>query len=88
MIAISTKYHGPTNSRGSRISANANGHRVTVPYDHALGHEGNHAAAAIALCQKMHWRGELVSGGTGDGYVFCFLASGRYLIPSTETVNA
>lgn len=90
MIAICTKYHGPTNSRGSRISANANGHRATVPYDYALGPEGNHAAAAVALCRKMKWRGELVSGGlgTGAGYVFCFADSTRYPIPSTETVNA
>lgn len=90
MIAIIAKYHGPTDSRGSRISAAANGHRVVVPYDYALGAEENHAAAAIALCHKMKWRGELVSGGlgAGAGYVFCFSNSTRYPIPSTDTVSA
>lgn len=86
MIAITTKYHGPTNTRGSRISATANGHRVTIPYDYSLNTEALHAAAAVALCRKMQWRGELIAGGTASGYVFTFGDGNRYPIAATATV--
>jgi hypothetical protein len=65
MKAIITKYHGPTNSRGSRISASdEDGNRVTVSYDHA-SHDP-HRLAAIALCKKMGWTGTLIEGGLGN----------------------
>lgn len=72
--AIITKYLGPTNTRGSRISAKAAAGRVSVPYDHALNIEGNHTAAAQALADKMGWKGALVGGGVpdGSGYAFVF----------------
>ena len=53
--AIVTKYHGPTNVRGSRISARADAGRVIVSYDHALDISGNHKAAAQALADKLGW---------------------------------
>lgn len=35
-MGATTRYYGPTNSRGSRIVVElANGARVTVPYDHS-----------------------------------------------------
>ena len=35
-IGATTEYHGPTNTRGSRIVVElANGARVTVPFDHS-----------------------------------------------------
>lgn len=71
MIAIQTKYVGPTNSRGPRIIAYANKNRVTVPYDHASNNP--HWIAALALCKKMKWVGELVQGGTDKGEVFVFV---------------
>ena len=47
---IRTRYHGPTNARGSRISATTiSGQRVYVPYDHALSTEENHDTAAREL---------------------------------------
>ena len=71
MKAITTKYHGPTDTRGARISATDNdGNRVTVPYEHALSGEAVHRVAAVALCKKMRWRGVLVAGATGAGYVY------------------
>lgn len=71
--AITTKYLGPTNARGSRIKASSeSGHSVTASYDHALNPVENHARAAIMLCEKLGWKGDLVPGGTKDGYVFVF----------------
>ena len=56
MRAIITRYLGPTNFRGSRIVADAGkGARLTMPYDHALNTNENHAEAAKALCLKMGW---------------------------------
>ena len=74
MVAILTKFIGPTNFRGSRVKAfTSSGHRIIVPWDHALGVEENHDAAAIALCRKMEWCGKLVRGGTDVGYAYAFL---------------
>ena len=72
MVAIETRYHGPTNYRGSRITATANGHRVTVSYPYELSGVECHRKAAEALCEKMGWKGRMVAGGTDKGYVFVF----------------
>ncbi len=74
MKAITTKFHGPTNMRGSRYSAtDSDGNKVTISTDYALSSEGNHDAAAIALCAKMGWTGhDLVRGGTKGGNVYVF----------------
>lgn len=56
--AIMTKFLGPTNTRPSRIKAWAESGTkltVTLPWDHALRASQNHAAAAVALCDKMGW---------------------------------
>lgn len=79
MQAILTKYHGPTNTRGSRISAQAASGRIYLSYDHALNLDANHEAAATEYANRLGWlsgapeqptdrRYELVSGGiyTGD----------------------
>lgn len=72
--AIVTKYHGPTNTRGSRISATADAGRITVPYHYGMSQEANHRAAAEALTVKLEWEGELVGGsmpgGKGNVYVY------------------
>lgn len=82
--AITTKYLGPTNSRGSRIKAIArkkqakafgNGsypeQSVTVPYSYE-GTEQAHCAAAKACAEKLGWSGLWIGGGNvdEDGYVF------------------
>lgn len=74
MKAIVTKYHGPSNVKGSRYSATAEGgNRIIQSADGRIGSEENHAAAAIALCHKLNWRGELVSGCLPNGdTVFVF----------------
>ena len=54
MKAIVTKYHGATDTRGSRISAIAEGgHRVSVGYDSGLELIDNHAEAVRKLCAKL-----------------------------------
>lgn len=79
MKAISTKYRGPTNSRGPRVYASdGNGNRASIPYPHELSEIAVHAAAAVALCQKMKWSGELIGGYTRDGCVFVFADSDRF----------
>lgn len=35
MYAIRARYHGPTNTQGSRFTVTWNGRRITVPYDHS-----------------------------------------------------
>jgi hypothetical protein len=87
MKAITTKYHGATNTRGSRISASdMDGNRVSIPYPHDLSGEAVHRAAAEALCAKMGWTGELAGGATKDGYAFVFVDSSCYrpLMPPLE----
>ena len=74
MQAITTKYHGPTNVKGSRVSATSgSGHRVIVDWDDALNQEENHRAAAQKLCDKLEWNWKFVSGGTKDGYAHVFV---------------
>lgn len=73
MKAIVTKYHGPTTTRGSRISASdIDGNRVSIPYPYELSGEDCHRKAAEALREKMGWKGELVGGAVHNGYAFCF----------------
>jgi hypothetical protein len=73
MKAIFTKYHGPTDYKGSRISASdQDGNRVTISYPYELSGEDVHRKAAEALCAKMNWTGTLIGGSYGKGYVFTF----------------
>lgn len=71
MQAITTKYVGPTNTRGSRIIAKAAAGSLSVGYDHGLNLDENHSAAAQALVKKLGWTGpnygELVSGCNDKG---------------------
>lgn len=72
MQAIQTKYHGPTNYNGSRISATCDAGRVVVPYNHALSIDDNHRAAADTLIRKIGWNSEhrplnWTSGSLKDG---------------------
>ena len=43
--SIKTKYLGPSNVRGARVKASSDAGSVTLPWNHALGIEDNHAAA-------------------------------------------
>lgn len=74
MIAILTRYLGPTDHRSSRVVVTSgNGHRLVVPWDCELDVDENHRAAAFKLCQKMGWSGDLASGGLKNGAAHCFI---------------
>ena len=85
MKAIQTRYLGPTNVRGSRIKAWAEGvGSLTIPYPHELSGEAVHRLAAArgrrvqvwaeALCKRQGWPTAIVGGGLPNGdYAFCFL---------------
>lgn len=52
MLAITTTYRGPTDTRGSRILASCSGRRILVGYESALGVEENHLAAAREFLRR------------------------------------
>lgn len=70
--AIETRYHGPTNTRGSRHSARADGgHRIMVSAPPELGVVESHAYAARKLAEKLEWTGRWFVGGMPrGGYIF------------------
>lgn len=78
MKAIETRYHGPTDTKGARITAtDGDGHRLTIAYPYELSGEACHRHAAEALCRKLGWTGELAGGSTARGYVFVFVGGPR-----------
>ena len=73
-VAIITKFYGPTNYRGSRVTARRGDHqtgdkRYTHQWDHGLSLQDNHAAAVTGLVNLYDWRGQWILGSTGTGYV-------------------
>lgn len=78
--AIVTKYIGPTNTKGGRIKATTENGRfsVTIGYPHESHHP--YAEAAVALCRKLGWTGDLIEGGTTNGSVFVFADSETFKV--------
>ena len=78
MIAIHTKYIGPSASKGARIKAyTSSGFTATIPYPHALSYELCHFEAVKALVKKhgLDWNLDSMRYGDsadGKGCVFCF----------------
>lgn len=70
--SIVTKYHGPTNTKGSRLAARCAAKRIVVAYDYELNAGENHAAAAAALAAAMGWSGKLIGGQCADSSM-CFV---------------
>ncbi len=84
MVAILTKYLGPTNYRGSRYKAMMGDGRpgdpsLTMSADYRLNSEENHAMLAYAFAQKMGWSGRWVGGGTREGYAFVNAGDAAYI---------
>jgi hypothetical protein len=78
MTVIKTKYLSPTNARGARISASANGFKATISYPHEFSHETCHFEAVKALVAKHELSWDIVNMGYGsdnDGYYFTFNSS-------------
>ncbi len=79
--SIVTKYHGPTNTRGSKVIAtSASGHRLQLEWDDALNSDANHQAAAMALAVKLDWSGTWAAGSTNDGCVFVNLDGDAFAV--------
>lgn len=85
--SITTTYHGPTNTRGSRIGAtSASGERASVEYDDALGTFENHKQAALKLAKRFGWFGTWQGGSSVKGCVFVLMTDkhDRFIIDRSE----
>jgi hypothetical protein len=51
---ITTKYYGPTDTRGARIKATCDLGTVTIPYPYELSGDACHQAASAALIKKIN----------------------------------
>jgi hypothetical protein len=65
MQAIRTRFHGPTNTMGSRYSAQAEAGKKTFSADYSLAYQDNHKQAAYDFANSLNWleRGETLEGG-------------------------
>lgn len=71
MKAIVTKYHGPTNTNGSRVSAQTEGQApVFVSGD-------DHDAAMMALAKKLDWHSTWYKGAMPDGKGYVYVQTTR-----------
>ena len=82
MQVIHCTYHGPTNTRGSRIKATCDTASVTISYPHELSGLAVYRAAAEALTKKLGWTDPLVGGSLpkNNGYVFVLLNSAAIIL--------
>ena len=69
-VVVRTKYHGPTNHRGSRISVThaQGGKRIYVEWDYSLGLAENHCHAVQVYLDHMEWEGAWRAGADDTGY--------------------
>lgn len=75
MQTITTKYHEPTFTKESRISATASGCRTRI-YRYRYGDQSildDHKSTVRLLCQKLGWAGTLQGGDTKEGMVWVFI---------------
>ena len=76
--AIFTKFIGQTEHKPSRIKAyDTEGFSATVSKSEYNTEAEASEAAVRALCAKMEWTGELVSGGTKQGNVWVFVGGAK-----------
>ncbi len=78
--AITTKYIGPTNFRGSRVKAICQARSLTVAWDDAKDVNENHTQAARALADALGWleHNDMVGGGlpNGEGNAYVMVPKG------------
>lgn len=68
MKAIRTRYLPPTDNKGSRYKATANGvDSVTIPFDYTLEYQQIAEKAARVLCDRNGWNYEFVTGQLDNG---------------------
>lgn len=56
---IMTKFHGPTNTRGSRYSARSGEYRVMMGADHSMISDRNHERVAREIFQRLQAASEI-----------------------------
>jgi hypothetical protein len=73
--SITTKYFGPTDTKGSRIKATLDdGRSITIGYPYELSGEDVHRKAVYALCDKLNVRDSgWAVAPLGNGYMFISL---------------
>lgn len=77
MQAIRTRFIAATNTKGRKVSArSAGGSQVILPYNYSLEPEQNHAAAALALIEKLGWTGDYSGGTFGDAIYWTQVVNG------------
>jgi hypothetical protein len=88
MQAITTRFHGPTDTQGARIIARAYAGTRIYPYDHALGRSlENHRKAAQAFATESPREWLTCEGQPRAGLVGADLPDGSYgwaLVPNTQ----
>lgn len=81
MKAILTRSLPATATRPARIKAtDLDGNSITAP-GYGRGVEDAHDHAALALCVKMNWPGDLIRGWIDTGAVYVFAHSDRVKNP-------
>lgn len=87
---ITTRYIGPSNTRGSRIKAIARKRDnwgpeqgLTVDRRCELSVEANHTRAAMACAKKLEWWGLWVGAGTHTQDGFHYVNLGASLTPAS-----
>lgn len=76
--AITTKYLGPTDHRGSRVKAQAEAGSLTLDWDDNLNSDQNHVRAAQALARKLDWTGNWYGGAIpGVAYAWVLATDAR-----------
>lgn len=74
MQTIITTYHGPTDTKGPRITARtSSGYSTTVPADTDKDGAARHWPAAQALARRLGWSGAMQAGATRAGFTFVFI---------------
>lgn len=72
-VAIQATYHGPTNSRGTRIRVRRMDEKdpnaITVGWDHSKNIGDNYAAAIEEYARRMNWGGHWIVGTYNGGAV-------------------
>ena len=95
MYAITTKYRGATNTKGSVIAAKWDDHRLSLPYNHRLNTFENHKAAARAIVEKFYQggfayleNGVFVAGNLPDGSTVWAFLPNAYRPDDVLTIGA
>lgn len=80
MVAIEAKYYPATNTKSARIRVKA-GDRPARFYSAHAGDgsemNGAYRAAVRDYNKSMNWHGEMIEGGTVDGFVYVFAQGER-----------